>query len=186
MRQDHRLPFAADYLEGKLHRAGKLTLKAVRHARLSPYSPLGALSGRRVALKLVFVKPMHKIILAVSLMLATGAAFAANKEGKMVVEYIRYEVPPDRQSEFLAAYAAAAHELAQSNHCRAYEVSQGVEEPNNFIVRIEWDSIEGHEKGFRSSSGFPSFFAKVKPFFAQIREMKHYRVAASGVGTAPR
>lgn len=104
----------------------------------------------------------------------------------MVVEYIRYEVPPERHAEFLAAYAAAAHELEQSSHCLAYEVSEGVEEPNNFVVRIEWDSIEGHEKGFRTSSAFPAFFAKVKPFFAQIREMKHYRVAARGVGSAAR
>lgn len=104
----------------------------------------------------------------------------------MVVEYIRYEVPADRHAEFLAAYAAAAHELQESSHCLAFEVSEGVEEPNNFIVRIEWDSIEGHEKGFRTSSDFPTFFAKVKPFFTQIREMKHYRVATSGRGRAGR
>jgi len=51
-----------------------------------------------------------------------------------------------------------------------------VEEPDNFIVRIEWDSVEGHEKGFRSSKEFASFFSKVKPYFSNIREMKHYQL----------
>jgi len=37
-----------------------------------------------------------------------------------------------------------------SAHCARYEVSQGIEEPDNFIMRIEWDSLEGHEKGFRA------------------------------------
>ena len=100
----------------------------------------------------------------------------------MIVEYIRYEVPAGQHAEFLAAYAAAASELAASTHCLHYEVAQGVEEPDHFVVRIQWDSLEGHMQGFRTSAEFPSFFAKVKPFFAAIREMKHYRVEAAGAG----
>ena len=98
----------------------------------------------------------------------------------MVVEYIRYEVPAARHDEFLAAYQSAAKELEVSSQCLGYEISEGVEEPDNFVVRIEWVSLDGHEKGFRTSAQFGPFFAKVKPFFAQIREMKHYRVAAHG------
>jgi len=94
----------------------------------------------------------------------------------MVIEYIRYQVPAARHEEFLGAYRSAGQELGASPHCIRYEISQGVEEPDNFIVRIEWDSVEGHEKGFRSSAEFGGFFAKVKPFFASIREMKHYQV----------
>jgi hypothetical protein len=55
-------------------------------------------------------------------------------------------------------------------------VTQGVEEPDNFIVRIEWDSIEGHEQGCRRGPQFPPFFAKVKGFFPNFQEMKHYRI----------
>jgi len=44
------------------------------------------------------------------------------------------------------------------------------------VVRIEWESIEGHEQGFRSSPQFGEFFAAVKPFFDQIQEMKHYQI----------
>jgi quinol monooxygenase YgiN len=114
------------------------------------------------------------------------AAAAPDKETDMVVEYIRYEVPALRHEEFLAAYKAAGKELEASTRCVSFEVSQGVEDPNNFTVRIEWDSVEGHEKGFRGSPLFGSFFAKVKPFFSVIKEMKHYRVAARGRGAAPR
>jgi quinol monooxygenase YgiN len=102
----------------------------------------------------------------------------------MVVEYIRYEVPAARHDEFVAAYRSAGNELQASGHCLSYEISEGVEEPDKFTVRIEWVSLEGHEKGFRTSAQFPPFFAKVKPFFAEIREMKHYRVALQGKGSA--
>lgn len=92
----------------------------------------------------------------------------------MIVEYIRYEIPADRQDAFVAAYRDAARELRASKHCHRYEVTQCTEEPSSFIVRIEWDSLEGHMQGFRKEAEFPPFFAKVKPFFEQIREMRHY------------
>jgi quinol monooxygenase YgiN len=103
----------------------------------------------------------------------------------MIIEYIRYQVPAAQHAAFLEAYAAAGVELRASTHCARYEISQGVEEPDNFTVRIEWDSLEGHEKGFRTSEQFPAFFGKVKPFFANIREMKHYRRQSHGAGAAP-
>ena len=102
----------------------------------------------------------------------------------MIIEYIRYQVPAARHAEFLAAYGAAADELRASTQCRRYEISQGVEEPDNFIVRIEWSSLDDHLKGFRGSVAFAAFFAKVKPFFAEIREMKHYEQRAGGTGGA--
>ena len=100
----------------------------------------------------------------------------------MVVEYIRYEIPAARHAEFLAAYEAAGQELNASEHCSGFEVSQGVEEPDHFIVRILWDSVEGHERGFRTGPLFASFLAKVRALFGDIREMKHYQVRQQGKG----
>lgn len=101
----------------------------------------------------------------------------------MVVEYIRYQVPAQRDREFEDAYAQASAALEDSPHCLSYEVSHGIEEPENYVVRIEWDSVDGHEQGFRQSAGFEAFFAAVKPFFEQIEEMRHYKptsIASAG------
>lgn len=100
----------------------------------------------------------------------------------MVVEYIRYQVPGPQHGEFLAAYEAAGRDLASAPECLRYEIAQGVEEPDNFVVRIEWESVDAHERGFRNGPSFASFFAKVKPFFGNIREMKHYEVRARSAG----
>ncbi|MET9340805.1 MULTISPECIES: antibiotic biosynthesis monooxygenase family protein [unclassified Nonomuraea] len=92
----------------------------------------------------------------------------------MVIEYIRYTVPSDRAGEFEQAYKTASSVLDADPHCLAYEIARGVEEPEHYTVRIEWDSVEGHEQGFRRSARFGEFFTAVKPFFSQIEEMKHY------------
>jgi len=44
------------------------------------------------------------------------------------------------------------------------------------VVRIEWDSEEGHLSGFRQSPEFQRFFEDVKPFVNDIEEMRHYQV----------
>jgi quinol monooxygenase YgiN len=98
----------------------------------------------------------------------------------MVVEYIRYRIDAARGDEFERAYGQAATSLEASSHCLAYEVARGVEDPASYIVRIEWDSVEGHEQGFRRSPEFREFFAAVKPFFDDIDEMRHYETLLDG------
>ncbi len=98
----------------------------------------------------------------------------------MVVEYIRYTIPVDRVSAFEQDYAAARSALDASRHCLGYELARGVEEPTNFILRIEWDSIDGHEQGFRRSPEFRQFFQHVRPYVSEIAEMRHYAPVFSG------
>jgi heme-degrading monooxygenase HmoA len=98
----------------------------------------------------------------------------------MVVEYIRYTVVAEQAEAFESAYTRAGTLLEQDEHCLAFEVARGVEEPQHFIVRIEWDSLEGHEHGFRASPHFREFFNDVQPFFRDIDEMKHYEIRRGG------
>jgi hemoglobin len=55
----------------------------------------------------------------------------------MIVEYIRYKIENERQKEFENAYEKAGKSLEVSPHCLQYELSHCVEEPNNYILRIE-------------------------------------------------
>ena len=96
----------------------------------------------------------------------------------MILEYIRYSIPEGRRADFERAYGDASKVLDGSKHCLRYEVSRGVEEPANYVVRIEWNSIEGHERGFRRSPEFSTFLQSVRPFFDDIEEMRHYEVTS--------
>jgi hemoglobin len=97
----------------------------------------------------------------------------------MIVEYIRYAIPADRSAAFLDAYAEAATVLQRDPHCLAYEVAQSHEEPTHFIVRLEWDSLDGHLAGFRQSAAFADFLGSVRPYIADIEEMHHYEVRST-------
>ncbi len=94
----------------------------------------------------------------------------------MINEYIRYKLPTSRSDAFVAAYTAAAESLRASPHCLGYELSVCSEDPESFILKIQWDSAEGHIDGFRKSTVFPAFLAQIKAFMPEIEEMRHYTI----------
>lgn len=96
----------------------------------------------------------------------------------MIVEYIRYHVSEGQGPALEQAYTHASKALVQSPHCLAYELAHCAEDPTSYILRIEWDSIEGHLQGFRKSPEFQSFFTAISPFVSNIQEMRHYQVTA--------
>ena len=94
----------------------------------------------------------------------------------MIIEYIRYTISEDNQSAFEAAYTQASEALLASSHCQSYELSHCVEEPQRYILRIVWDSLEGHMRGFRGSKEFKEFLPHIRPYIANIEEMQHYEL----------
>jgi quinol monooxygenase YgiN len=94
----------------------------------------------------------------------------------MIVEYIRYKIESEQHKEFEDAYDKAGKSLRASPHCIQYELSNCIEEPKRYILRIEWDSQDGHLKGFRTGPEFQTFFEAVRPFYNNIEEMHHYNV----------
>jgi quinol monooxygenase YgiN len=93
----------------------------------------------------------------------------------MIVEYIRYELKTHEPDELVGAYAQASEALRAAPECLGYDLAQCADAPNSFILRIRWESVEAHMQGFRRGPQFPPFFAAIKPFVAEIAEMRHYR-----------
>ena len=103
----------------------------------------------------------------------------------MIVEYIRYRIPEDRQDPFLADYTRAATVLDRAPQCVDYELSRSVDEPACHVLRITWTSAEDHLQGFRGGELFPDFLAAIRPYVGDIEEMRHYeRTAVTGAGAA--
>jgi hemoglobin len=95
----------------------------------------------------------------------------------MIIEYIRYTVEnSERGEELQEAYSRAAKQLDGATECLSYELSVCAEDPNSWVLRIEWDSTEAHLQGFRKGPHFPPFLDAIRDFMKEITEMRHYRV----------
>src|SRR4051812_19130799 len=92
----------------------------------------------------------------------------------MTIEYIRYDLVAHEPAELIDAYSVAADALRAAPECMSFELARCEEAPRSFILRIEWKSIAAHLEGFRKGPHFPPFLAAIRPFVAEIAEMRHY------------
>ena len=93
----------------------------------------------------------------------------------MIVEQAMITVAPGKEENFEAAFAEAKSVMAASPGCRAVRLYRCVEEPERFMLFVEWDSVEAHMEGFRKSSAFTEWREIVGPYFAYLSDMSHYR-----------
>jgi heme-degrading monooxygenase HmoA len=102
----------------------------------------------------------------------------------VIVEYTRYKIDEKRRMLFERAYEKAGEALSSSKHCQRYELSHCREDPSYYMLRIEWDSEEGHLNGFRNSPEFRTFFGLVQPYVKDMEAMHHYIVIGAGEKSA--
>lgn len=58
--------------------------------------------------------------------------------------------------------------------CRSAKVLPGVENPENVLFMVEWDSAEAHTAA-KQSEGFQRFLQIAGPFFGASGSMQHFR-----------
>jgi heme-degrading monooxygenase HmoA len=92
----------------------------------------------------------------------------------MIVEYIRYALEEHGGDALVAAYGRAQQQLDASPNALAWELARCADDPSAYVLRIEWDSAEGHMDGFRKGPHFPGFLSEIRPFIGEIVEMRHY------------
>jgi heme-degrading monooxygenase HmoA len=100
----------------------------------------------------------------------------------VIVEYIRYALTSHTGEELVAGYRDAQAALDAAPEALGWELSRCIDDPSQFILRIEWTSTDGHMQGFRKGAHFPPFLAAIRPFIGEIAEMRHYEL--TGVASA--
>lgn len=94
----------------------------------------------------------------------------------MIVEYLRYTIPPDQLTAFVNDYKAACGALMQSPYALGFEMCHCLDDRTQFILKIRWTSTEDHMQGFRKSAEFRSFLSHIRQYVPMINEMRHYEV----------
>jgi len=94
----------------------------------------------------------------------------------MIVEYVRYALPAEVRISFEQDYARVGPVMARSPHCLGWELRRSQEDPSQYVVRIEWDSREGHELHYRATAEFRAFFGVMKAYSDHRLQMEHFEL----------
>jgi heme-degrading monooxygenase HmoA len=92
----------------------------------------------------------------------------------MVLEVALIDVVPGREDEFAASYRLGHPLLASTPGCRSVRMTRGIESPSRFVLLVEWDSVEAHDKNFRQTERFTKWREFIGPHFAKPPVVEHF------------
>jgi heme-degrading monooxygenase HmoA len=91
-----------------------------------------------------------------------------------ILEHVILPVRPGRESEFEAAFDEARPIVAGMPGFRTLTLSRGIEHPNQYLLLIEWDSVDAHEIGFRGSQQYHEWRALLHHFYEPFPTVTHF------------
>jgi heme-degrading monooxygenase HmoA len=91
-----------------------------------------------------------------------------------VLEVAIIDVRDGTQDDFTVAYRTARTILAETDGVRSVRMTHGVERPSRFVLLVEWESIEAHERNFRKTDRFARWRALIGPYFAEPPVVEHF------------
>ncbi|GID31816.1 antibiotic biosynthesis monooxygenase family protein [Paractinoplanes brasiliensis] len=92
----------------------------------------------------------------------------------MVLEVALIDITPGSEDAFAAAYRMAHPILATTPGCRSVRMTRGIESASRFVLLVEWDDVEAHEKNFRATERFQQWRGWIGPYFANPPLVEHY------------
>ncbi len=98
-------------------------------------------------------------------------------EGSLVIyEMAHITVQPGTHAEFEAGVAQAFPLFRRARGYRDIELQRSIEDPNHYILVVQWDTVEDHMVHFRESEDFKEWRRLVSPYFAKPPVVEHTEV----------
>ena len=97
----------------------------------------------------------------------------------MILEHALLDVVPGQEPAFEEAFDRAKAIIASTPGFRSLRLSRGIEQPNRYLLLVEWDRLEDHTEGFRGSPEYDEWRALLHHFYDPFPTVEHYRPVLS-------
>jgi heme-degrading monooxygenase HmoA len=96
----------------------------------------------------------------------------------MVVEVAIIRARPGEGEAMQQGLTAARGVISQAGGYRGSRFQRGIEDPDRFVLYIEWDSVADHMEGFRNGPLFPEWRGHFGHLMDGAPDVQHYAVFA--------
>lgn len=96
----------------------------------------------------------------------------------MILEVAMLDVIAGREAEFQTAFAQAQPIIASMRGYRRHELRRCLEEPSRYLLLVEWETLEDHTVGFRTSPEYQRWKALLHHFYDPFPTVEHYEAVA--------
>ncbi len=91
----------------------------------------------------------------------------------MIFEIAYLKIDPAQKEAFEQAVAKAAPFFQAAKGCHGMSLSQIIETPGSYQLRVQWESVDAHMVDFRNSEEFQQWRGLVGEFFVEPPVVEH-------------
>ena len=92
----------------------------------------------------------------------------------MILEVAILQVKPEQTKQFEQAFQQAAPLIMAQAGYLSHQLQRCVEQPHQYILLVEWESVAAHEEGFRQSAEYQQWKALLHHFYDPFPTVEHY------------
>lgn len=93
----------------------------------------------------------------------------------MVLEHALLNVIPGMEEEFEKNFSIAREIIASSPGFISLELQRGIENPNTYLLLVQWETLEDHTIGFRESQLYQEWRKLLHHFYEPIPTVEHFK-----------
>ena len=94
----------------------------------------------------------------------------------MILEHALLPVIPGREQEFLEAFAEARSIISAMPGFVDLTLHRGIEDPEQFLLLVRWDTLEAHTEGFRRSPEYLEWKRLLHHFYKPFPDVIHFEI----------
>ena len=92
----------------------------------------------------------------------------------MILEVAILNVKTAQEADFEAAFTKASSIIASMKGYRRHELRRCLEIANQYVLLVEWDTLEDHTIGFRGSEQYQEWRRLLHHFYDPFPTVEHY------------
>lgn len=100
----------------------------------------------------------------------------------MILEVAILNVKPVQMDAFEAAFFKAQKIISSMPGYISHELQSCIEEPGQYLLLVNWESLEAHNTGFRESPQYEEWKSLLHHFYNPFPTVQHYQ-SVDGCGT---
>jgi len=92
----------------------------------------------------------------------------------MVLEVAILNIRPGQREQFEQAFSAAQVIIASVNGYLSHQLQRCIEQPDRYILLVNWENLEDHTVGFRESEQYQEWKSLLHNFYDPMPDVEHY------------
>jgi heme-degrading monooxygenase HmoA len=92
----------------------------------------------------------------------------------MILEVAILHVKAGLSADFEKAFSEAQKIIAAMKGYISHQLKKCLEEPDKYILLVEWETLEAHTEGFRGSAAYQDWKKLLHHFYDPFPTVEHY------------